>query len=48
MAKSKRIDLHAHLAAHDSYHAFRKLRSLIITGRTGTNVNDIVILYKTR
>ncbi len=48
IAKSKRVNLHAHLATHDSYHAFRKLRSLIVTGRTGTNVNDIAVVYKMR
>lgn len=48
IAESKRVNLHAHLASHDSYHAFRKLRSLIVTGRTGTNVNDIAIVYKMR
>ena len=29
---------------NDSYHYFRKLKDLIITGPTGTNVNDIMIL----
>lgn len=48
MADSKRINLNAHLSSHDSYHAFRKLRSLIVTGRTGTNVNDVAIVYKVR
>jgi glycerate-2-kinase len=48
IAESKRVNLHAHLASHDSYHALRKLRSLIVTGRTGTNVNDIAIVYKVR
>jgi glycerate-2-kinase len=46
IAKSKRVNLDAHLAGHDSYNALRKLRSLIVTGRTGTNVNDIAIVYK--
>jgi glycerate 2-kinase len=35
-----------HLYKHDSYRALRKLRSLILTGRTGTNLNDIAIVCK--
>jgi glycerate-2-kinase len=35
-----------YLYKHDSYSALRKLRSLIITGRTGTNLNDIAIVCK--
>lgn len=45
IAESTRVNLRAHLANHDSYHALGKLRSLIVTGRTGTNVNDIAIVY---
>lgn len=33
-----------HLAVHDSYHALKEMNSLIFTGLTGTNVNDIAIL----
>src|SRR5688500_16327327 len=33
-----------HLSSHDSYHALKKMNSLIFTGLTGTNVNDIAIL----
>jgi glycerate-2-kinase len=43
-AKKGKIDLRKHLARHDSYHALKKLNSLIFTGRTGTNVNDIAII----
>ncbi len=32
------------LRTHNSYHFFKKLDDLIITGPTGTNVNDITIL----
>ena len=35
-----------YLYKHDSYSALRKLRSLIVTGRTGTNLNDIAIVCK--
>jgi glycerate-2-kinase len=34
------------LDRHDSYSALKILRSLIVTGRTGTNVNDISIICK--
>jgi glycerate 2-kinase len=35
-----------YLDKHDSYNALKKLRSLIVTGRTGTNLNDIAIACK--
>ena len=41
---AKKMDLHKYLNMHDSYHAFKKLDSLIFTGFTGTNVNDIAIV----
>ncbi len=41
---AKKMDLHKYLNMHDSYHAFKKLHSLIFTGFTGTNVNDIAII----
>jgi glycerate 2-kinase len=41
---AKKMDLWKYLNAHDSYHAFKKLHSLIFTGFTGTNVNDIAIV----
>jgi glycerate 2-kinase len=44
MLLAKKMDLHKYLNMHDSYHAFKKLRSLIFTGFTGTNVNDIAIV----
>ncbi|MBT5383723.1 MAG: glycerate kinase, partial [Kordiimonadaceae bacterium] len=34
------LDLEAMLKNNDSYSAFLKLNSLILTGPTGTNVND--------
>jgi glycerate-2-kinase len=43
---AKRIDLQKYLLDHDSYSAFKKLNSLIFTGYTGTNVNDIAIVCK--
>jgi glycerate-2-kinase len=41
---AKKIDLEKYLNMHDSYHAFKKLNSLIFTGFTGTNVNDIAVV----
>jgi glycerate 2-kinase len=32
------------LKTHNSYYFFKKLNSLIVTGRTGTNVNDVSIV----
>jgi glycerate-2-kinase len=46
VALAKDLDLKKYLDNHDSYHAFKRLRSLIFTGYTGTNVNDIAIICK--
>lgn len=43
IALAKMIDTQKYLRNHDSYHAFKKLHSLIFTGYTGTNVNDIAV-----
>jgi glycerate 2-kinase len=40
---AKKTDLQKYLDRHDSYHALKKMHSLIFTGYTGTNVNDIAI-----
>ena len=37
-----------YLAEHDTSNAFRELKSLIVTGRTGTNVNDISIMVRVK
>jgi glycerate-2-kinase len=42
-ATAKKIG-HRHLVVHDSYHALKEMNSLIFTGLTGTNVNDIAVL----
>jgi glycerate-2-kinase len=34
------------LKTHNSYYFFKQLNSLIITGRTGTNVNDVSVVCK--
>jgi len=42
----ERVRVKEHLFKHDSTRALRQLRSLIVTGRTGTNLNDIAIVCK--
>ena len=37
------LDLHAVLGENDSYHALRAIGGLVVTGPTGTNVNDLCI-----
>jgi len=38
------LDAATYLAANDAYHYFEALGDLIITGPTGTNVNDLVLI----
>ena len=41
------IEVPAVLAENDSYHALKKIGGLIVTGPTGTNVNDLSVgLYR--
>jgi glycerate 2-kinase len=40
---ARKMNLQIYLDMHDSYRALKKLHSLIFTGYTGTNVNDISI-----
>lgn len=44
LANRKKTNLLRLLNRHDSYHALKAAKSLIFTGRTGTNVNDIAII----
>ncbi len=37
------VDYHAMLVNNDSYHALKAIGGLVITGPTGTNVNDVAI-----
>jgi len=37
-------DLQQALQRNDSYHALQKIGDLLITGPTGTNLNDLVVL----
>jgi glycerate 2-kinase len=43
-AEANRLDARRLLADNDSYHFFSKLGDLIMTGPSGTNVNDIAII----
>lgn len=49
LLKNKKIDANKYLSNNDSYHLFRELGDLIITGPTKTNVMDvqIVLINKT-
>lgn len=42
---ARKINAKKFLARHDSYSALEKMHSLIFTGYTGTNVNDIAVIY---
>lgn len=42
--KEQGIDIHEILLNNDSYHALKRCGGLIITGATGTNVNDVAVL----
>ena len=42
--KAAGLDLHAVLEDNDAYHALKAADGLIITGPTGTNVNDVAVV----
>ena len=42
--KEKGIDIHQVLENNDTYHALEAVNQLIITGPTGTNVNDVAVI----
>jgi len=43
--KEKGIDIHQVLENNDAYHALEAVNQLIITGPTGTNVNDVTVIF---
>ena len=43
-SKGLGLDINQYLKNNDSYHFFKKTGDLIITGKTGTNVMDVIIL----
>ena len=42
--RAQGIDIDSVLADNDAYHALRKCGGLVVTGATGTNVNDLTVL----
>ncbi len=44
LAQKNKIDIKKYLNNNDSFHALKKFNSLIITGKTGTNVCDLVVV----
>ena len=48
LLREKETQMKKYLDNHDSNNALKKLNSLIMTGRTGTNVNDISIICRLR
>jgi len=44
-ARQMGLDLWDHLARNDSYHFFRPLGDLLMTGPTNTNVNDLTLVF---
>lgn len=45
---AKKVSLIDKLQAHDSYHALQICDGLVLTGPTGTNVNDFSVLLMKR
>ena len=43
-ARKLKLDAQAYLADNDAYHFFEPLGDLIVTGPTGTNVNDLLFI----
>ncbi|HZC20592.1 MAG TPA: glycerate kinase, partial [Nitrososphaeraceae archaeon] len=46
MVRERERQMRKYLDNHDSYNALSKLHSLIVTGQTGTNVNDVSIVCR--
>jgi hydroxypyruvate reductase len=42
--RSRGIDLHDVLQNNDAYHALQAVGGLLVTGPTGTNVNDVSVV----
>ena len=41
--KAQGIEIYQVLQNNDAYHALQKVDGLVITGPTGTNVNDVAV-----
>ncbi len=48
LVKQNEKEMKKYLYSHDSYSALKKVRSSIVTGRTGNNLNDISIVCSLR
>ena len=48
LVKQNEKEMKKYLYGHDSYSALKKVRSSIVTGRTGNNLNDISIICSIR
>ena len=46
--KEQGVDIFEVLKNNDAYHALQKVDGLVITGPTGTNVNDVAVLLLKR
>lgn len=46
--KEQNIDIYELLKANDAYHALKNCGGLIVTGPTGTNVNDLAVVLIAR
>ncbi|MEG2679549.1 MAG: MOFRL family protein, partial [Oscillospiraceae bacterium] len=44
LLREKGTDIFTVLAQNDAYHALETCGGLIVTGATGTNVNDVAVL----
>jgi hydroxypyruvate reductase len=44
-ARTLGLEPNAYLANNDAYHFFEALSDLILTGPTGTNVNDLLFIF---
>ena len=42
------LDARAYLANNDAYNFFQQLDGLVVTGPTGTNTNDLLVLLVER
>jgi len=42
--KEKGLDIDSFLDNNDAYHALQAIGDLIVTGPTGTNVNDLILM----
>ena len=44
LLRKKGVSIHKVLEENDAYHALQQANSLLVTGPTGTNVNDVAVV----